>query len=237
LTPDAPSPKPWLVLMMKAPRPGFVKTRLADEIGAESAVNLYRRFVELLVRRLFADPARPWQAVIAFDPPEERPLVEGWLSPLVAPGAVFLPQSDGDLGDRLRAAFSAAFDAGAPAVLALGADCLEIEPQEIESCFRDLRSTGVLMGPAHDGGYWSIGMSEPRFELFEDMPWSGPGLAEATRRKARELGLRMVERAVRMDIDQLDDLRRLPAPILVELNLDPSVPGLKPVSSPRRPAR
>jgi uncharacterized protein len=220
LSPDTSRPRPRLILMMKAPRPGRVKTRLAAEIGAETAVELYRRFVEFLARRLLSDPGRPWQPVVAFDPPEAGPAVEAWLRPLVAPDTIFHPQREGDLGERLRDVFVEAFEAGAPAVLAIGTDCLEITPAEIESCLADLRTPGVVMGEACDGGYWIIGMARPWLELFEEMPWSGVDLAEATRRKAASGGIRLIERAVRLDVDRLSDLERLPEAILQELDID-----------------
>jgi uncharacterized protein len=212
--------KPWLILMLKAARPGHVKTRLAAEIGTATATDIYRRFVDYLVRRLFADPDSSWQPVVAFDPPGQAASIEAWLRPMVAAGTIFHPQRGGNLGERLRDVFRNAFDSGAPAVLAIGTDCLEIDSDEIESCLADLRSPGVVMGPARDGGYWLVGMSHPWLNLFEDMPWSGPDLAEATRRKAAGLGIRLVERAVRLDVDHLDDLKGLPNSILSELKID-----------------
>jgi uncharacterized protein len=222
VNPDPRTEKPWLILMMKAPRPGRVKTRLAAEIGTGAATRLYRRFVEFLLRRLFADPAHPWRPVIAFDPAGEREAVENWLRPLTSPETRFLPQPEGDLGDRLRQVFALGFEAGAPSVLALGTDCLEIEAREIESCLRDLEIPGVVLGEACDGGYWIIGMSKPWLELFDGMPWSSADLADATRGKAADLGIRLVERAVRLDVDRRVDLERLPEAILQQLDIDPA---------------
>jgi hypothetical protein len=196
--------------MMKAPTPGRVKTRLAATLGAERAAELYRRFVEHLARTLLADPERPWRPVVAFDPPSAESELRAWLAPICSPQTLFMPQAEGDLGARLRSAFARAFAAGAPSALAIGADCLEIAPDEIAAAFDALRSADVALGPTADGGYWTIGLSAPRLEIFDDMPWSQPSLAEATRRRAGELGLQVSERPRKSDIDEEGDLARLP---------------------------
>lgn len=196
--------------MMKAPIPGRVKTRLASEIGTAEATRLYRCFVESLVTALFAETGGRWQSAIVFDPPDERARIESWLRPLASRRTIFLPQAPGDLGARLRGAFEAAFSSGAPAAVALGTDCLEVTSDEIEACFAALRSHPVVLGEAFDGGYWTIGMNARHFALLEDMPWSMPDLADATRRKARSLNLRIAERPHKLDVDRRADLERLP---------------------------
>lgn len=208
--------------MMKAPEPGRVKTRLAAEIGPTLATACYCRFVEFLVRRILACPARSWHSHVVYDPPEARSRIESWLNPL-APGALtYESQIPGDLGERLSAAFERRFEAGATSVLAIGTDCLELSAGDIETAFQALTTHEVVMGPAEDGGYWCIGLSVPHLDLFEAMPWSGPTLAEATRRRARERDWRLAELPARMDVDHRDDLERLPAALREEIGLPES---------------
>lgn len=214
-----PAPDRRLLLMMKAPEPGRVKTRLAAEIGPELATRYYRRFVEFLVRGILAAPLRSWRSIVVFDPPEARSSIESWLRQLAPFGLSFEIQSSGDLGERLTDAFRSAFSDGATAVVAIGTDCLDLTPEEIEACFSALETHEAVMGEAEDGGYWIIGLSGPYLALFEGMPWSRPDLAEATRLRAQARGWRLAERDVRMDVDRRADLDRLPRFLKNEIGL------------------
>jgi len=211
-----------LILMMKAPTPGRVKTRLAKTIGPEAAARLYRAFVERLARELLAAPGRSWTPAVAFDPPEAEAALQAWLRPILPPEVAFWPQGPGDLGDRLRGAFERAFAAGARAVLALGADCLEITPEELQAGFGALEKFPVLLGPAEDGGYWTLGLAGPYYDLLRDMPWSSPDLAESTRRRARQLDLPLAELPPKRDVDEAEDLERLPEALKRLIGLRPS---------------
>jgi glycosyltransferase A (GT-A) superfamily protein (DUF2064 family) len=100
--------------MLKVPRPGEVKTRLGTEIGFEQAEQIYRRLVDNQIAQLSG------QAVeIHYTPSDEGGHMQGWLGPT----RHYLPQSDGDLGERLKHAMRGAFSRGADAVLFLGGDC------------------------------------------------------------------------------------------------------------------
>lgn len=209
----------WLILMMKAPEPGRVKTRLGKDVGFEEAAALYRKFVEYLVRLLWGKQGHPWQCAIAYDPPEAEAQIRDWLGPLAHDDTNFFPQEQLDLGGRLEAAFERGFAAGATSVIALGADCLGVTAEEIQHSFEDLESHPLAMSPAEDGGYWLIGMSGRQYEIFREMPWSQPTLAAETRAKAARLGLEIAEGVEKIDVDTLDDLRRLPAKLLAEVGV------------------
>lgn len=218
-SPAAPSPLPRLVLVLKLPRAGFAKTRLGAEIGMERAARIYERMVERLLRGLHP-PGRavPWRAVVAGTPDDALDEMRARLSQLLPDNAEFVPQGDGDLGTRLERAFAAAFAQGAPAVVALGGDCPDVSPEEIERAFDLLRERVVVLGPATDGGYWTIGTSRFVPELFRDMPWSDPALADATRAVARRvLGPDSIaELAVKRDVDTAADLETLPEELRME---------------------
>lgn len=213
-------PKPWLVLMMKAPRAGAVKTRLGAEIGMERAAAIHRAFVERLVRSPLSAPARAWTPVIAFDPPDGANGIQDWLRPIAAKDTVWVPQSPGDLGARLEAVFGAGFAADAPAVAAIGADCLDISADEIAAAFAALRRAPIVMGPAEDGGYWLIALGKPHYEIFRGMPWSQPTLADATRALAASRGWPIAELATKFDVDTRADLLRLDAGLRHSIGID-----------------
>lgn len=230
------SGRPRVIFMMKAPREGEVKTRLAAEIGDANATALYRRFVEFLCERLFSDAGASWETVIACAPAAAVDEIREWLAPRAHAGVRFEPQAEGDLGFRLERQFAEAFDEGAPAVLALGTDCLEVTADEIEDCFGDLESRDLVLGEAFDGGYWCIGMAAPHFELFRKMPWSQANLCARTREKARTLGIRIAERARRLDVDEKSDLKRLPPELIEAARLDERLWDAPRTGASERPA-
>lgn len=209
--------KPWLILMLKAPVSGQVKTRLAADIGDEAALRIYRAMVERIARTVLGAGGGDWQPVVAFTPDSAGDDIRRWLAPMVREGTLYLPQGAGDLGARLTSVFERCFDAGASAVLAIGADCIDIAPGEIRSCIDSLSASNLVVGPAEDGGYWIVGMRGRHFGIFENMPWSSPELIGATRRRAGELRLELAEAPTKSDIDTRRDLDRLAPALRAEI--------------------
>jgi rSAM/selenodomain-associated transferase 1 len=155
-----------LLVFLRAPREGQVKTRLAREIGPVAALEAYRA---LLQRTL--DAAADFGPVeLRFTPSDALPLVE----PLLRPGWTAVAQGDGDLGERLDSAFRDAFRDGFQRVMVVGSDCPEIGPEDLGLADERLSETDVVLGPAIDGGYWLLGLRRPAPFLFRDMPWSTP---------------------------------------------------------------
>lgn len=226
--PDIEMPEtelPWLIVMMKAPEPGRVKTRLARAIGDRRAAELYRRFVEYLLTEVICASEAKWRPLIAFAPDHAEAEVKAWLEPLVPEATLFIAQGEGDLGDRLKRVFQAAFDQGAPAVAALGTDCLQIKPEDLDHAFADLHSAPLILGEAEDGGYWIVGMNAMHSGIFESMPWSEPTLAARTRDKAAALGLTIAEQPSNFDIDTVEDLAKLSPELRARLNIDTVLDG------------
>jgi glycosyltransferase A (GT-A) superfamily protein (DUF2064 family) len=96
---------PLIILFLKAPVPGKVKTRLANEVGKEEAVDVYRWLVENQLRNL---PPH-WRVRVAYDPPNALKDFHAWLGTRLE----YRPQGEGDLGDRLASAVNQAFLEGA----------------------------------------------------------------------------------------------------------------------------
>jgi len=189
-----------VVVLAKYPTPGRVKTRLAARVGAEAAANLYEAFVRDLARRLRGVGCPVWWAVT---PARAR------FAALVRSRRCF-PQRGRDLGARMdHASRVVAARAGGP-VIVLGADAPHVARRALGAAARALeRGADVVLGPAADGGYYLIGVRRPCRALFDDVAWSTPGVAAATRRRIRTLGLRCVEVAPGWDVDDPRDLVRL----------------------------
>jgi rSAM/selenodomain-associated transferase 1 len=189
-----------VVVLAKYPTAGRVKTRLAAHIGDEAAADLYEAFVRDLARRLRTLGCPVWWAVT---PARRR------FAALVRSRRCF-PQRGRDLGARMdHASRVVAARTGGP-VLVLGADAPHVALPALAAAARALaRGADVVLGPAADGGYWLIGLRRPWRALFDDVAWSTPGVAAATRGRIRRLGLRGTEVALGWDVDEPRDLARL----------------------------
>jgi len=189
--------------MVKKPVPGAVKTRLAKDVGHEEAARLYKLMAEATWLRSAGPGYERW---LVFEPGPETDWVRNWL-----PGAhSYVPQVDGDLGNRLRTAFEQAFAAGARAVAVIGTDSPNIGWRDINSAF-ELLNTGhqAVLGPSTDGGYWLLALSRFEPQVFEDILWSTQEVAEQTRARITARGLRFAELRTVRDIDRVDDLDSL----------------------------
>lgn len=195
-----------ILVYLKFPSPGKVKNRLGAEIGTEAAVIVYRR----LVREVLAIVGRsPASAVrILFDPPSRKDDVRNWLAGewLEAPENVeYVAQCDGDLGARLTAGFENAFAEGYRKVAAIGTDCVEMTPKTFAETWQRLEEEDVVFGPAADGGYYLIGMSAFKPDLFRDIPWSCDETLNRSVERAMELELNIGSLPVSTDIDTLEE--------------------------------
>lgn len=207
---------PVVLLFLKAPHPGKVKTRLAADIGDGAAVDLYRQLAEQQIRRV---PPH-WYLRILFDPPEAEAEMKAWLGE----SRSFVPQSPGDLGDRLRAGVEQAFRDGAEQVFCIGADCPGLHTEGFLNAQRRLRAEAdVAVIPAEDGGYVLLGMNCFHPALFENIPWSRPDTFEVTLQRAAEHNLRVECMEPLFDVDTLHDLTRAIHSGCLEPTPDPGV--------------
>ncbi|MGJ8618217.1 MAG: TIGR04282 family arsenosugar biosynthesis glycosyltransferase [Sulfitobacter sp.] len=188
--------KKTLIIMVKEPRPGRVKTRLGRDIGMTAAAWWFRHQTRRLIRRL-QDPR--WQVVLAVSPDTEA------LQSRVWPGHLLRwPQGRGNLGDRM-ARMLGRVSIGSACVI--GADIPGITKRHIADAFQALGNHDAVFGPAPDGGYWLIGLKHPRRQppvMFQGVRWStAHALADS---KATLAGYSMAEVATLSDVDEITDL-------------------------------
>jgi rSAM/selenodomain-associated transferase 1 len=187
-----------LIIFVKAPRPGFVKTRLG--LGPEAECAAYQRLAQAVLREVthFDD------VELRFSPIDGEKEIQPWLRP----GWRAAPQADGDLGVRLTNAFAQAFGAGARRVVIIGSDCPYLLAEDITTAWAQLRNCDVILGPALDGGYWLIGLTQTRPELFHAIPWSSDQVLSATLARVKALGLKTVLLRALSDVDTSEDWAR-----------------------------
>ncbi len=191
-----------ILYFVKYPEPGKVKTRLVRSIGEKEAANVYRECAEKNFQILRSLDRADTSLTIVFDPPEAEWKIKEWL-----PGdCSYIPQSEGDLTERLTKAFALAFEREASRTLAVGSDTLGLPAGFIREAFDALRQFDVVLGPAKDGGYYLIGLSKPFPFLFQDIPWSTPAVLETTKARIQEHRLSY---DCLPELEDLDEVRNL----------------------------
>jgi len=191
----------------KFPQPGRTKTRLIPALGADGAAALHDRMVrhtldrvgellkhcELLKHHEVA--ARVWTA--GSDPQIFARHFETDL-PCAA-------QSDGDLGQKMHAAFTHMLREADAAVL-IGTDCPDISCGILSMALDGLQSADVVLGPASDGGYYLVGLRRPTPSFFEGIQWSTSTVLAKTLERAATLGLAVQLLPMLSDVDEPQDL-------------------------------
>jgi rSAM/selenodomain-associated transferase 1 len=192
-----------LIIFVKAPRLGTVKTRLAGKLGKEGAISAYMKLVEQLVNNLLGLKA----VQVRYAPDDGFAEIQSWLQP----GWTAALQGEGDLGERLHFAFESAFAEGFTKVVIIGSDCPYVTQGDIEQAWEALEKRDVVLGPAQDGGYWLIGLRKNQPLLFQGIPWSTDQVFAQTLQRAKSQGLSISLLQILEDIDTLEGWERFAA--------------------------
>ena len=191
--------KNLLMIFIKNPVAGEVKTRLGASIGSANALQVYKKLLshtrEIAVQ-VKCDREIWYSSMI-----DRR---DSWNSDLFEKKL----QQGRNLGVRMSGAFQQAFEAGYEKAVIIGSDCPELEPQHIEDAFDALRSEDAVIGPSEDGGYYLLGMKKYTPEIFSDIEWSTSSVFEETKRHFEQLGLTCKTLEVLNDIDTIEDLKK-----------------------------
>lgn len=169
-----------LIVFVKNPIPGKVKTRVAATVGDEKAVTVYLELLKhtkAVITKWLAEPEEKAQkrAVIYYG---------DYINPNdLWDDAYFLKKlqvSSPDLGRRMQAAFEEELTSEAARAVIIGSDCLALRPTHLAAAFERLNENDAVIGPADDGGYYLLGMKKLLGFLFENKSWSQPSLMEET---------------------------------------------------------
>lgn len=184
-----------LIIFTKNPEPGKVKTRIADSLGPEQAYLIYLQLLDTI-----RATCRQVKAVSYVFYSDFIDLADDWPSP------PFLKrlQSGADIGIRMNHALSEVLDHHPKAVL-VGADVPEIHASHISAAFQLLDDVPLVLGPAADGGYYLIGLTQPRPELFHHIKWSTSTVLDETLLRCSELSIPYHLLETLHDIDTADD--------------------------------
>jgi len=194
-------PETVVVLLVRTPVPGRVKTRLAAAIGGEEAYCLYRAMVGDILSNI---KGCGLPVALFHDGPADGALPQPWLDAAVA---VRL-QRGADIGERMAAAFADCFAAGSTQVILAGSDIPDLDAGRVLKARIALATHDAALAPAVDGGYGLIALKRERYrpELFCDVPWSTRQVLPVTLQRFAHCGLDVHLLPVLRDIDTLADL-------------------------------
>ena len=196
---------PAVAVMAKVPGTAVVMSRLHTVLTPEQATALYR--CVLLDRLDGLATVSDIERVVAFTPPESG----DEMAALVPAGFRCVPQQGRDLGERLAGLLAGLLAEGHTAAIAIDSDSPTLPMAHVAEAAKVLneRTADVVIGPADDGGYYLIGMTQPLPQLFDGVAWSTSSVLPTTLARARELGVRPHLLPPWFDVDTERDLIRL----------------------------
>lgn len=163
--------KQALIIFVRKPEMGKVKTRLAADVGDEKALAIYKHLLQHtfnVCNQVNADKFVFYhEAIVEHDI---------WN----AAGFSKKLQAAADLGEKMKIAFQELFSNGYKEVIIIGSDCLQLSSQIIEEAFSLLKIKDTVIGPAKDGGYYLLGMRTMHKFIFDNKKWSTGSVCSKT---------------------------------------------------------
>jgi len=188
-----------LVIFVKNPEEGKVKTRLAADIGNKRALDVYQKLLAYtrgVVQKLNVTKQVWYSSCIDFS--------DNWGEDQF----IKKLQKGDNLGERMQEAFRQGFREGFGRILIIGSDCPALSDQHLLSAYEELECNDVVLGPSQDGGYYLLGMNHYIPELFINKSWSRDSLYGETIKTLDQLHKSWGELEELNDIDTLDDLNK-----------------------------
>ncbi len=152
-----------LIIFVRNPELGKVKTRLAATIGNEKALLIYKELLQHTFN--ISSETNAAKFIFYFNEPEENDIWD-------AEGFTKKVQSPGNLGYKMKDAFTHLFNDGYEKIVIIGSDCFELTTIIIEEAFTLLEKNVAVIGPANDGGYYLLGLKKMLPYIFENKQWS-----------------------------------------------------------------
>ena len=191
--------KNLIIVFVRTPELGKVKTRLAKSIGDVSALTIYKlllKHTETVLHDLSFDKVVYYSEKVEENDFWEARLFEKKL------------QKGADLGERMQHAFETAFEKGYQKVLIIGSDLFDLKSIHITTAFEALENHDLTIGPSLDGGYYLLGMKELYPAVFKNKKWGTDSILGNTLKDLQQQNVKLLEAL--NDIDTFEDLQQQP---------------------------
>ncbi|MDW7740589.1 MAG: TIGR04282 family arsenosugar biosynthesis glycosyltransferase [Bacillota bacterium] len=187
-----------LIIFTRYPEAGQVKTRLIPTLGIAGAAALHRKMTEQTITKtsLFKG-----EIEVRFTGGNLN-LMKKWLGN----NLLYREQIGSNLGISMNNAMADAFFEKKNKAVIIGTDCPGLRLDHINSAFDELDRSDLVLGPAHDGGYYLIGLRKIQKELFKGITWGSDKVYQQTLDAAARLNLRITELKCLADVDKPEDL-------------------------------
>ena len=196
-----------IMVFVRNPELGRVKTRLAKSVGDQAALETYKTLSKhtfKIISEIDSD-----KLIFYSDKIQDNDI---W----TATNCKKQIQTKGDLGQKMFAAFQYGFSLGYQKILIIGSDLYSLRPKHIESAFEQLENYDVVIGPALDGGYYLLGLNFMIPKIFKQKQWSTTSVLKETLSDLKEFNVNLLEPL--NDIDTYEDLKKEPQ-LLKQINI------------------
>ncbi len=188
--------KNTLLIFIRNPQLGKVKTRLAHTLGDAEALRIYKILLEKTHSAALGCEAE--RCLFYSDFVDDQ---DDW-SPAFFQKKL---QDSGDLGQRMHSAFQQAFESGAQKSIIIGSDCPELSGAVLQQAFDLLEEADFVIGPVPDGGYYLLGMKVLEPSVFQDIEWSTETVRAKTVEKILAAGKTFALLPMLTDVDTGED--------------------------------
>lgn len=186
-----------LIIFVRNPVLGKVKSRIAQTLGAEKTLRIYEKLLEhthSITEDINVDKYVFYSDVIDHDDLWEKEIYHKEL------------QNGLDIGERMKNAFKFLFDKGYGEIVIIGSDCYELTEEIILVAIKELQNNDAVIGPATDGGYYLLGMNILIPQLFENKTWSSSQVYLQTVDEIWSLNYSLHELNMLSDVDEEKDI-------------------------------
>jgi uncharacterized protein len=197
-----------IILMIKYPQLGNVKTRLAVDIGGFHATELYACFLKDMATMINKSN---YPKVISYSPDDASTL--SFFKNMFGENNLYFPQDGNNLGEKMLNAFAKTYENNFTKTVLIGSDTPQLSLKIIKNAFSALDTMPTVIGPSLDGGYYLIGFDKNEFhhKYFENISWSTDKVFSQTIRAVQKSYVLLQELN---DIDTLIDLKQVYSDLL-----------------------
>ncbi|MBT8206029.1 MAG: TIGR04282 family arsenosugar biosynthesis glycosyltransferase [Eudoraea sp.] len=188
--------KDLLLIFTRNPELGKCKTRLAATIGDRAALEIYKFLLghtAQITSELKVDKAVFYSNSIATDNVWNP---EKYLKKL---------QQGNTLGERMKHACEWALRQKYQKTIIIGSDIYDLSPEDLEMAFEALDKHDFVVGPASDGGYYLLGMTKFKEDVFLNKTWGTETVLQDTLQDLKGESVYLLP--VRNDVDVYEDIR------------------------------
>ena len=189
-----------LIVFVRYPEPGKVKTRLAKETNENFACDVYKIWAENIFREV--KPLKYFNNYVFYSEEKDEAKIIKWTNNEF----VYFPQQGNDLGERMLNAFRIVLNQQNQKAIIIGTDIPDLSKEIILEAAGALDENDIVIGPSYDGGYYLLGMKKVIPHLFQNVEWSSNSVFSSTISKARSTNLKLKELQPLHDIDTKEGL-------------------------------